>query len=65
MYYELTLELVRPGGLVIVDNVLFNGKVVDPEVRAPTLRFASILMRRFPVEWNVANSSKGGGALPS
>ncbi|CAD7698944.1 unnamed protein product [Ostreobium quekettii] len=33
VYYELALELVRPGGLVIVDNVLFNGKVVDPEVK--------------------------------
>eukprot|EP00873_Tetraselmis_striata_P029295 jgi/Tetstr1/449559/TSEL_036646.t1 len=31
-YYELALELVRPGGLILVDNVLFYGKVADPEV---------------------------------
>ena len=31
-YYELCLELVRPGGLVAVDNVLWSGKVADPAV---------------------------------
>jgi caffeoyl-CoA O-methyltransferase len=29
-YYERMLELVRPGGLVAIDNVLWSGKVVDP-----------------------------------
>ncbi len=28
-YYELCLTLVRPGGLLAVDNVLWNGKVAD------------------------------------
>jgi predicted O-methyltransferase YrrM len=31
-YYECTLELLRPGGLVCVDNVLWSGKVIDPAV---------------------------------
>jgi len=31
-YYELLLKLVRPGGLIVVDNVLFYGKVADPNV---------------------------------
>mmetsp|Transcript_30415 Transcript_30415/g.54475 ORF Transcript_30415/g.54475 Transcript_30415/m.54475 type:complete len:283 (-) Transcript_30415:30-878(-) len=31
-YYELAMQLVRPGGLIIADNVLFYGKVADPEV---------------------------------
>lgn len=31
-YYELCLQLVRPGGLVAVDNVLWYGKVADPSV---------------------------------
>ncbi len=31
-YYERTLELLRPGGLVCVDNVLWSGKVVYPAV---------------------------------
>ena len=30
-YYERTLELLRPGGLLAVDNVLWSGKVLDPE----------------------------------
>lgn len=28
-YYEKTLELLRPGGLVMIDNVLWGGAVVD------------------------------------
>ncbi|MFE2185864.1 O-methyltransferase [Streptomyces sp. NPDC059455] len=28
-YYELALRLVRPGGLVVVDNTLFSGRVID------------------------------------
>lgn len=30
-YYELLLQLVRSGGLVVIDNVLWHGKVVDPQ----------------------------------
>ncbi|MFD8387375.1 class I SAM-dependent methyltransferase [Streptomyces sp. NPDC059679] len=29
-YYEQSLELVRPGGLIVVDNTLFFGRVADP-----------------------------------
>jgi predicted O-methyltransferase YrrM len=29
-YYECLLELVRPGGLIMVDNVLWSGRVRDP-----------------------------------
>ena len=31
-YYEKSLRLVRHGGLIAVDNTLWHGKVVDPEV---------------------------------
>ena len=31
-YYELSLQLVRPGGLIAVDNTLWSGKVADPSV---------------------------------
>lgn len=31
-YYELLLQLVRPGGLIAIDNTLFYGRVVQPEV---------------------------------
>ncbi len=30
-YYELVLELLRPGGLVAIDNVLWDGAVADPD----------------------------------
>ncbi|WP_055547719.1 O-methyltransferase [Streptomyces sp. NBRC 110028] len=29
-YYEAALDLVRPGGLIAVDNTLFFGRVIDP-----------------------------------
>ncbi|PXX71480.1 O-methyltransferase [Nocardia tenerifensis] len=29
-YYERCLELVRPGGLIVIDNALFFGRVADP-----------------------------------
>ncbi|BAZ90906.1 caffeoyl-CoA O-methyltransferase [Raphidiopsis curvata NIES-932] len=32
-YYERSLELVRPGGLIAVDNVLWSGRVADPEIQ--------------------------------
>lgn len=28
-YYECALELLRPGGVIVVDNVLWHGKVID------------------------------------
>ncbi len=30
-YYEKCLQLIRPGGLIAVDNVLWFGKVADPQ----------------------------------
>jgi len=32
-YFDLCLQLVRPGGLIVVDNVLYYGKVADPEAQ--------------------------------
>jgi caffeoyl-CoA O-methyltransferase len=32
-YYERCLELVRKGGLIAIDNVLWGGKVADPDIR--------------------------------
>ena len=40
-YYEQVLQLVRPGGLIALDNVLWSGQVADPAVqdrRTNTLR---------------------------
>jgi caffeoyl-CoA O-methyltransferase len=30
-YYERSLQLVRPGGLIVIDNVLWFGRVADPQ----------------------------------
>ncbi len=32
-YYEYCLELVKPGGLIMLDNVLWGGSVVDPDIK--------------------------------
>ncbi|MGP1385516.1 MAG: class I SAM-dependent methyltransferase [Thainema sp.] len=37
-YYERALELVRPGGLIAVDNVLWSGRVANPQTDAPSTR---------------------------
>ncbi|MBP0027792.1 class I SAM-dependent methyltransferase [Roseofilum sp. Guam] len=34
-YYEKALTLVRPGGMIVIDNVLWSGKVADPQVNDP------------------------------
>ncbi|HUO82629.1 MAG TPA: class I SAM-dependent methyltransferase [Gammaproteobacteria bacterium] len=32
-YYEKLLKLLRPGGLIVIDNTLWAGKVADPDVQ--------------------------------
>jgi predicted O-methyltransferase YrrM len=32
-YYEACLQLVRPGGVIAIDNTLWAGAVVDPDAR--------------------------------
>lgn len=34
-YYEAMIDLLRPGGLVAFDNVLWSGKVADPAATDP------------------------------
>jgi O-methyltransferase len=34
-YYEACLTLLRPGGLIALDNMLWNGAVADPRVQDP------------------------------
>ena len=34
-YYELLLKLLRPGGLIALDNTLWSGHVADPDNRDP------------------------------
>ncbi|OUL31879.1 class I SAM-dependent methyltransferase [Nostoc sp. 106C] len=32
-YYELVLKLIRPGGLIAIDNVLWSGRVIQADVQ--------------------------------
>ncbi len=32
-YYEKALQLVRPGGVIAIDNTLWSGKVADPSIQ--------------------------------
>jgi O-methyltransferase len=32
-YYELCLQLLRPGGLMLIDNMLWDGLVANPKVK--------------------------------
>ena len=41
VYYEFGIQLVRPGGVIVLDNVLWSGRVADPsnyEVTTESLR---------------------------
>lgn len=50
-YYEACLGLVRPGGLIAIDNVLWNGAVADPANQDPktvTIRALNLKIRDDP-----------------
>ncbi|WP_046155299.1 class I SAM-dependent methyltransferase [Chromobacterium vaccinii] len=34
-YYEACLELVRPGGVIAIDNIFLSGRVVEPKPEDP------------------------------
>jgi O-methyltransferase len=47
-YYEAALTLARPGGLIVIDNTLFFGRVADPEADDPdtvAVRELNILLK--------------------
>jgi caffeoyl-CoA O-methyltransferase len=35
-YYEYALQLLRPGGLLMIDNVLWGGSVANPDKQEPS-----------------------------
>jgi caffeoyl-CoA O-methyltransferase len=38
IYYEEVLKRMRAGGLILIDNVLWNGAVIDPEIQTEDTR---------------------------
>ncbi len=45
-YYERCLNLVRPGGLILIDNVLWSGAVADPDKTDPDTEALRALNRK-------------------
>src|SRR5512132_1745718 len=45
-YLEHALRLVRPGGVIVADNVLWSGRVADPKVTDPDTEGLRIYARR-------------------
>ena len=37
-YYEACLKLLRPGGLIVLDNMLWDGAVADSSIQDPTTK---------------------------
>jgi caffeoyl-CoA O-methyltransferase len=51
VYYELLLPHVRPGGLIIFDNMLNGGKVVDPAERnSPVTKAIDTMNRKLAID---------------
>ena len=45
-YFECCLELIRPGGLILLDNMLWSGRVADPAVNDPDTKALRALNAR-------------------
>ena len=45
-YYEAALEFVRPGGLILVDNVLWGGSVLDAADKDPDTRALRLIAEK-------------------
>lgn len=45
-YYEVALKLVRPGGLIALDNMLWHGSVLDEDSRDPDVLAIQALNRK-------------------
>jgi len=55
-YYEYTLQLVRIGGLIAVDNMLWRGAVADPEDQKNSTHSIRRLMLKVRDDDRVSNS---------
>jgi caffeoyl-CoA O-methyltransferase len=53
-YYERALRLVRPGGIIAIDNVLWSGRVVDASVQDEDTRAIRALNEKIAADQRVA-----------
>jgi O-methyltransferase len=56
LYYERCLELVRPGGLIAIDNTLWDGKPADPTVNDPDTQAIRALNEKLHADARIALS---------
>jgi len=64
-YYERGLKLLRPGGIMLFDNVLWSGRVVDPADTTPDTSALRALAHKIKADPRVhaAMTSVGDGLL--
>lgn len=55
-YYERCLLLARPGGLIAIDNVLWHGRVADPDDSAPETQSIRLLNEKLREDTRVTLS---------
>lgn len=55
-YYELSLELLRPGGLILFDNMLRGGRVLDENSTEPDVRAVQILNKKLAQDKRVVTA---------
>jgi predicted O-methyltransferase YrrM len=55
-YYERALVLLRKGGLIAVDNVLWSGRIIDPAVQDPDTQALRVFNEKVHHDQRVALS---------
>lgn len=55
-YYERCLTLLRPGGLIALDNMLSDGRVVNPQPDQPSAQAVDALNRKLQRDERVTTS---------
>src|SRR5262249_1318495 len=55
-YYERALKLVRPGGLIAIDNVLWEGAVTEPAKNDPDTAALKALNRKLYADTRISLS---------
>jgi len=55
-YFDRALDLLRPGGLIAVDNVLWDGSVIDPDNHDPDTEAIRAFNRKVHADTRVAIS---------
>jgi predicted O-methyltransferase YrrM len=55
-YYEQSLQLLRPGGLIVIDNVLWDGRVADASVNDADTRAIRALNKKLHADPRVSLS---------